>query len=141
MKGIITTRLVQQWGQWYIELMLPKRTSGVYAIQNIANGRAYIGSSVDIRQRWTAHISELKFGQATTQMKSDWTLYGPGAFELIVLERIADPTSVSLMAAEQRWLDDAQRAALPYNARLKVRRSDWNTQFGHSANDLTSTDK
>lgn len=37
--------------------------SGVYQILNCQNGKSYIGSSVNIQQRWSAHRSLLNKGQ------------------------------------------------------------------------------
>ena len=39
-----------------------KRQSGVYVITNLTNKKIYIGSSIDIKVRWSNHKSELKRG-------------------------------------------------------------------------------
>lgn len=40
---------------------------GVYKITNKETGKFYIGSSVDIRQRWYAHKSKLRRGVHSNQ--------------------------------------------------------------------------
>lgn len=39
-----------------------EKISGVYAIQS-ADGRLYIGSSVDVEKRWIEHRSRLRHGK------------------------------------------------------------------------------
>ena len=36
--------------------------SGIYSIKNLINGKLYIGSAVDLRNRFSSHISKLRSG-------------------------------------------------------------------------------
>lgn len=38
-------------------------TIGVYSITNNKDGKRYIGSSIDIKQRWSTHASQLRCGK------------------------------------------------------------------------------
>jgi predicted GIY-YIG superfamily endonuclease len=39
---------------------LPKSVCGIYRIRNLVNGKFYIGSSKDIRERYLHHTSDLR---------------------------------------------------------------------------------
>lgn len=61
------------------------KTSGIYAIRR--GERSYIGSAVNISNRWCRHRSELRKGlHPNPHLQSAWTLYGEDAFEFVVLE-------------------------------------------------------
>ena len=130
MTALVRTRLIQQWGYWYIETPVPRRTAGIYAVENVVTGRAYVGSSVDIYQRWIVHTAELKRGgYRGLLIQNDWDLHGPTSISLAVLEEILDPSSITLEAAEQKWMDRIRAKGLLYNVRLKAGRGDWHTDF------------
>ncbi|MDB5092471.1 MAG: hypothetical protein JWO85_572 [Candidatus Eremiobacteraeota bacterium] len=77
---------------------------GVYAIV-ASDGREYIGSSRDIVTRVTGHRYALeKGGSPHWLLQAAWDQLGGGdAFEVAILERVADPAD--LAAAEQRHID------------------------------------
>ena len=55
--------------------------SGCYEIVNTTNGHRYIGSSVDIKARWRAHLSALRSGShRSTYLQRAWDKYGEAAF-------------------------------------------------------------
>lgn len=59
----------------------PDAVCGVYAIRNRDSGRAYIGSSINMRVRLDQHRSSLKSGgHRNTMLQADWTAH-PHAFE------------------------------------------------------------
>lgn len=61
--------------------------SGVYAITNTINGHRYIGSSVNIHNRWMHHTSSLnKNCHRNAYLQSAWNKYGAACFRLSVLE-------------------------------------------------------
>jgi hypothetical protein len=79
------------------------RQSGVYQILCVPNGKIYIGSAVDLRQRWHGHRHSLrrdKHGNAHLQLA--WKVYGEESFEFSVLEYVGD---ADLLRAEQAWID------------------------------------
>jgi len=76
----------------------------VYQITCTANGKFYIGSTVNKSQRWARHRNELRKGiHKNRNMQASWSKYGEEAFAFTVVEELADP--LLLMAAEQRRLD------------------------------------
>ena len=60
--------------------------SGVYQITNQINGNRYIGSSVDIKQRWAHHKSALNTGRHRNQhLQRAWDKYGKDNFEFEII--------------------------------------------------------
>ena len=58
----------------------------IYAIRNTKNGRAYIGSTVDYRERFWAHRSYLRSGgHHSFILQRAWDKHGEAAFEFKVL--------------------------------------------------------
>lgn len=77
----------------------------IYRITCSANGKFYIGSTVNQTQRWARHRRQLRDGtHPNKHMLAAWTKHGEWAFTFEVLECIDDPAS--LFAAEQRYLDE-----------------------------------
>ena len=106
--------LVDRGYAWSTLNQPPLGTSGVYAIRHVNSGRAYIGSSVDIRRRLCAHRRELQKGRHhATQLQVVWNADGSDAFVVEILETCAKS---ELLAREQVYLD--AEAELPLNESL-----------------------
>ncbi len=66
--------------------------------------RVYVGSAVNIDQRWYAHRSKLKHAKHyNVYLQAAWTKYGAEAFAFEVLEVVELATD--LVAREQHWID------------------------------------
>jgi hypothetical protein len=84
-------------------------TCGVYAIRNSVTQDEYIGSSLNVAQRFAQHLSLLRRGKHHAgRLQDAWSIYGEGAFSLIVLQEVAEPAH--LVTAEQRYLDERRPA-------------------------------
>ena len=84
--------------------MSEEMNSGVYEIRNRVSGKHYIGSSVNLKARWTSHLSALRHGKHwNSYLQSAFVKYGGEAFELSVLEYIKDISQ--LISREQYYLD------------------------------------
>lgn len=60
---------------------------GIYKIENLVNGKIYIGQSKHIKQRWSEHKKELKTNRHTNKyLQRAWNKYGENNFAHIVLE-------------------------------------------------------
>jgi predicted GIY-YIG superfamily endonuclease len=60
---------------------------GIYKIQNLLNGKIYIGQSVDIEKRWSTHKAELKNNyHHNIHLQSAWNKYGENNFEFSIVE-------------------------------------------------------
>jgi group I intron endonuclease len=84
------------------------KTSGIYAIQHLATGRQYVGSSVSVEDRWLRHKRDLRKGlHHSAFLQRAWDKYGPDAFGFVILETCASP---DLLAREQLFLDTLRPA-------------------------------
>jgi hypothetical protein len=79
------------------------RTSGVYEIRCLANGKFYIGSTVNLRERWQRHLVTLRRSEHHNfYLQQAWNKHGEEQFMFSVLEYVA---SKDVLVAEQKWLD------------------------------------
>lgn len=61
--------------------------SGIYCIENLINGKKYIGQSVDIQSRWCKHKSELnRNSHDNDYLQKSWNKYGADNFKFYVVE-------------------------------------------------------
>lgn len=95
--------------------------SGIYCIRNTVSDRRYVGSAVNITQRWRSHRSLLRMGRHHSRvLLRSWNKHGEEAFVFEVLEYVEDKTL--LVAREQHWID-ALNSACPvtgFNAAPKA---------------------
>ena len=60
---------------------------GVYKITNTANGKYYVGSSKNIKQRWVRHQNELNAGvHGNKYLQNAWNKYGAKNFQFEIIE-------------------------------------------------------
>lgn len=79
------------------------RSSGVYEIKCIKNGKFYIGSALDIHDRCEHHRSSLRRGDhPNAHLQSAWNKYGEKYFEFNALALTDESERVQ---TEQYWLD------------------------------------
>ena len=80
------------------------KVTGIYQIINLDNGKRYVGSAVNIRNRWTCHTKHLMDGtHSNTHLGRSWAKHGESAFAFCILERVNDPGR--LIEREQYWID------------------------------------
>ena len=61
-------------------------TCGIYTIQNLVNGKIYIGQAVDIEKRWKTHKSELRYKSHTNKhLQNAWNYYKEDKFEFTII--------------------------------------------------------
>ncbi len=77
--------------------------AGVYQILCKLNNKIYIGSAVNLRDRWRKHRQSLHLGQHKNHhLQLAWKKYGEEAFEFTVMEYVPRP---DLLRVEQKWID------------------------------------
>lgn len=82
--------------------MSPK-TSGIYKIQNLINGKVYIGQTRNFANRWAHHRYDLNSGVATnSHLQRAWNKYGEDNFEFSVVEEC---DVEKLNEREVYWID------------------------------------
>lgn len=82
------------------------QTSGIYRITCTANGKIYVGSSVDIQSRWRGHRSDLNRNiHGNKHLQGAWNKYGESSFVIEIVELVMP---WSLTDREQYWIDKLQ---------------------------------
>lgn len=90
-------------------------TSGVYEIVNTTNGKSYVGSSINMKKRWSEHRCGLRNNTHHAMvLQRAWNKYGEGAFVFKPLLICAEDM---LVFYEQRAFDAVEPA---YNATLEA---------------------
>lgn len=86
-------------------------TVGIYKIRNIANGKCYVGSAINIEKRWGEHRCSLGLGNHhSIKLQRAWEKHGASSFEFLIAEVVVD--SVLLLSREQAWLDESRSATV-----------------------------
>ena len=68
---------------------------GIYIIQNLVNENIYIGSSINIKRRFSQHKSTLRHNtHKNKHLQNAWNKYGEDNFEFIILERHSYPEKI-----------------------------------------------
>jgi hypothetical protein len=88
------------------------RPMGVFQIRNTANGKCFIGTSVDLPSMLNRQRTQLRLGaHGNKALQQDWNAFGADAFVLEVLDTLPppeapdhDPTD-DLRVLERLWLD------------------------------------
>jgi len=83
------------------------KKSGIYKITNKQNGKIYIGSSLNIYQRFYMHRSNLDRGKHhSTHLQRAWDKYGKENFIFEIIEEVPDKSM--LLEREQYYMDTAK---------------------------------
>lgn len=79
-------------------------SGGIYQIKNQMNGKRYIGSAVNLRRRWSQHLSALRYNiHWNPPLQAAFNKYGEAMFAFAALEHIED--CKQLILREQYYLD------------------------------------
>ena len=90
------------------------KISAVYKITNAITGDFYIGSSKDVKQRWTVHRCQSRWKQhPNNPMYLDMQKYGVDKF---IFEVIAEVEAEKLKEAEQQFIEQLQPTYNQMNA-------------------------
>jgi group I intron endonuclease len=93
----------------------PKRGDGIcgiYAIENLIDGKFYVGQSADMRSRWDVHLYMLRKGTASTKLLRAWRKHGAENFRFFAVEECSVE---DLTAREQAWIDTFDAVKKGYN--------------------------
>ena len=93
-----------------LEITLPwppttKPCAGIYRIDDVDSGCFYIGSAVDLRQRFKHHVYSLERGKHSNQrLQRIWAI-NPNRLTFTVIKEMPGAARIERLAAEQEWLD------------------------------------
>lgn len=110
------------------------RTSGIYQILCVSTGKVYIGSTVNLRQRYGDHWGILRRGKHhNPALQNAWNAYGADAFAFTAIELVAPDR---LIEREQYYLDTIRPydRTIGYNYRRIAETSKglrWNEESRH----------
>lgn len=81
-----------------------KNVMCVYRIVNSGNGKAYVGSTKDLRNRINAHINQLNnIDHGNSELQKEWNIYGSEKFSFEVVKLIEDEQE--LPEVEKYYID------------------------------------
>lgn len=84
-------------------LVNKKMKTGIYKIINLTNGKFYIGSAVNIPNRWSVHKAQLNQNKhSNSHLQKAWIGYGANAF---IIETILSCPKSKLLYHEQLFLN------------------------------------
>lgn len=78
---------------------------GIYVILNSSNNHFYVGSTVNLRQRWRQHLWSLDNNRHhNPHIQNAWNKYTGSSFVFLVVEIIGSPSNI--LNREQAWIDE-----------------------------------
>ncbi len=93
--------------------------SGIYKITNLINRKMYIGSAVNINNRFAGHLCKLrKKSHANKHLQFAYNKYGEEALKFEVIEIVKN--KVNLIEREQYWIDYFDTFNYGYNQLSKA---------------------
>lgn len=93
-----------------------------YAIARTGTAEEYIGTSINVKNRWKTHRYDLKKGgHHCSALQQAWDLYGPDAFTFSVLkvvdcETLNERAALEIQLIKQRGSYNAMTAYIPYES-------------------------
>ena len=87
--------------------------AGIYRIENIRSGRAYVGSSVNIHTRILAHDKNMRKGLCNIRFLED--VKNGDKFTVTILEKMGVPTRHELYERENYYIQKENLYSVGYN--------------------------
>lgn len=88
------------------------KSAVIYKIECLANGKVYIGSSIDFSNRWKCHRYHLNAGSHHSRpLQNAWNKYGESAFAHSIIEKCLE---IDRDSREKHWIDALQATSSKY---------------------------
>jgi group I intron endonuclease len=72
-------------------MAMPEVESGIYKIENLVNGKCYVGSAVNFKSRWSLHLSALRRNKhKNAKLQASWNVHGEECFRFVRVETVVD---------------------------------------------------
>jgi group I intron endonuclease len=79
-------------------------SAGIYEIANLIDGKKYVGSACNLRNRFRSHARDLGLGRHhSPKLQNAWRKHGAAAFRFSILELVL--IREVLLYREQSWID------------------------------------
>ena len=89
--------------------MTEKKVQCIYKIENLLNGKCYVGSTINKRKRWSDHKKGLRNNKHhNAHLQNSWNKYGQDNFKFKIIEKVDNVDN--LLKREQHWIDTLQVA-------------------------------
>ena len=89
--------------------------SGIYIIKNQQTNQVYVGSAINLNNRWYRHRWELQRNtHHCIRLQRAWNKYGEQGFAFLVVEKIQN--KIELIEKEQIWLTEFLTSGRAYNS-------------------------
>jgi len=108
-----------------------KKPAGIFQIKNIANGKIYLGSSLNLEGPLNSHKFMLKIGRhRNAALQEDWNTFGADnfVFEILEVVKVKDDPNFNmedeLTLLEQIWIEKLQPfEERGYNSDTRIRQA------------------
>jgi len=92
---------------------IPK-SSGIYQIRNLVNGKVYVGSAINLRARWQKHLSNLRYNKhPNIKLQNAFNKYGVDNLIFEIIELV--PNKEQLLDREQYYINTLNAVNEGYN--------------------------
>lgn len=82
---------------------------GIYKIQNMKNGKFYIGLAKDIGVRWGKHKSSLRKGNHFNEhLQNAWNSYGEKNFDIFIIKKFKEYDIIKLSKYETKFIKETK---------------------------------
>lgn len=107
--------MVRTWSILWV-MALDTSDMGIYKIENLGTGEAYVGQSQKLTKRLQQHIYDLQRGtHSNARLQESWNEHGEAEFDLSVIEYVTSAND--LEGRESHWLKELGKTNDMFNGR------------------------